>query len=97
MNKHATLQLESLESRETPSATPLVESGFLPPGVIRGFDPQPDPPVVHVTREAQVAFLPPGVVNGFDPQPDPPSVQMGADGSTVFLPPGIARGAASPS
>ena len=97
MNKQATLQLESLESRETPSATPLVESRFLPPGVSRGFDPQPDPPVVHFTREAGVAFLPPGVINGFDPQPDPPSVQLAADGSIVFLPPGIARGVASPS
>jgi len=97
MNKQASLQLESLESRETPSATPLVESAFFPPGVIRGFDPQPDPPVVNITRDAGVAFLPPGVINAFDPQPDPPSVQLAADGSIVFLPPGIARGVAAPS
>ena len=97
MSKQVTLNLESLESRETPSATPLVEGRFLPPGLIRGFDPQPDPPVVHITREAGVAFVPPGVINGFDPQPDPPSVQLGADGSLVFLPPGIARGVVSPS
>jgi hypothetical protein len=96
MNKQATLHLESLESRETPSATPLVDSRFLPPGVIRGFDPQPDPPVVHITREVGVAFLPPGVINGFDPQPDPPTLQLGADGSIAFLPPGIARGLAAP-
>jgi hypothetical protein len=97
MIKQATLQLEALESRETPSAKPLVENQFLPPGVIRGFDPQPDPTVVHITREAGVAFLPPGVDRGFDPQPDPPSVQLGADGSIVFLPPGIARGVVMPS
>jgi hypothetical protein len=97
MNKQASLRLESLESRETPSATPAVENHFLPPGMIRGFDPQPDPPVVHITREAGVAFLPPGVANGFDPQPDPPSVQLDADGTSMFLPPGIARGETSPS
>lgn len=45
--------------------------GFVHPGDIRGFNPQPDPP-----RE----------IGGFDPQPDPPkvfgdgSVRMG-DGS----------------
>lgn len=97
MKMHAVLHLEVLESRETPSATPLVENRFLPPGIARGFDPQPDPPVMHITREGGVAFLPPGVINGFDPQPDPPSVQLGADGSIVFLPPGIARGVVSPS
>jgi len=97
MNKPVTLQLESLESRETPSAAPLLDSQFLPPGVNRGFDPQPDPPVVHIAREGGVAFLPPGVINGFDPQPDPPSVQLGADGSIMFLPPGIARGVATPT
>jgi hypothetical protein len=97
MNKQTTLQLETLESRETPGGTPLVENYFLPPGVIRGFDPQPDPPVMLVTREAGVAFLPPGVVNGFDPQPDPPSVQLDADGSSILLPPGIARGETSQS
>ena len=37
MNRQASLQLESLESRETPSATPLFESRFVPPGVIRGL------------------------------------------------------------
>ena len=51
---------------------PAVQSkGFVHPGDIRGFNPQPDPP-----RE----------IGGFDPQPDPPkvfgdgSVRMG-DGS----------------
>ncbi len=35
------------------------------PGVIRGFNPQPEPP-------KQKGFVNPGSLVGFNPQPDPP-------------------------
>lgn len=39
---------------------------FLNPGVIKGFNPQPDPPAQPVR---------PGEAQGFDPQPDPPKLK----------------------
>jgi len=39
---------------------------FLNPGVIKGFNPQPDPPAQRVS---------PGDAQGFDPQPDPPKLK----------------------
>ncbi|MBL7987191.1 MAG: hypothetical protein JNJ94_03940 [Chlorobi bacterium] len=39
---------------------------FLNPGVIKGFNPQPDPPAGPIR---------PGDAQGFDPQPDPPKVK----------------------
>lgn len=39
---------------------------FLHPGVIKGFNPQPDPPAQP---------LRPGEAQGFDPQPDPPKLK----------------------
>jgi hypothetical protein len=40
------------------------------PGVIRGFNPQPDPP--GELRVQAAKYLSRGAIAGFDPQPDPP-------------------------
>lgn len=49
------LGMESLEARDVPTL-------IVNPGLIRGFNPQPEPPGGSAA----------GLIRGFNPQPDPP-------------------------
>jgi hypothetical protein len=83
--------VEALESRDTPSGTPLAGGAFLPPGLDRAYGTGVYvPPPVQLTRDGPAAFLPPGLYP--DHNNEPPPVQAGAGGSVVFLPPGAAHG-----
>jgi len=95
MKRRVPLSVEQLEARNMPSAVSST-GAFLPPGVIRGFNPQPDPPglppPVQVSRDGSVAFLPPGAVRAsYSPDGAPPPVQVSRDGSIAFVPPGVTR------
>src|SRR5262245_9304944 len=87
MKRCIPLYVEQLEARNTPSSVSSVGT-FLPPGVIRGFNPQPDPPglpaVVQI-RDGSVAFVPPGITHGgWSPDGTPPPVQA-TDGSVPLV------------
>lgn len=43
-------------------------NGFINPGTLKGFNPQPDPPGDMLKK----GFLSPGTLQGFNPQPEPP-------------------------
>ncbi len=45
----------------------LAGAKILNPGVIRGFNPQPEPP-----KSKSAGLVNPGVIRGFNPQPEPP-------------------------
>jgi hypothetical protein len=99
MKRRVSLAVEQLEARNTPS--PVSSAGaFLPPGVIKGFNPQPDPPGLPPpvqVRDGSVAFLPPGIDRAIgNPDEAPPPVQVSRDGSVAFLPPGIDRAIGNP-
>jgi hypothetical protein len=97
MKRRVRLSVEQLEARNMPSGVSAT-SALLPPGVIRGFNPQPDPPGVppaaQVSRlgtAASAVFVPPGVVNGGWSPDGMPTVQVGRAGSTGFQLPGVTR------
>ena len=54
-------------------------SKFVNPGVLKGFNPQPEPP------GKQAGFLNPGSLVGFNPQPEPP-------GTPGMLAPAVKKG-----
>jgi len=76
------------------------------PGVVHGFDPQPDPPGVGKPGEESGIVINfrgggvenPGAVRGFDPQPDPPGVVKPGEAAGIIIndrgpqDPGVARG-----
>jgi len=95
MKRRVPLSVEQLEARNMPSAVSST-GAFLPPGVIRGFNPQPDPPglppPVQVSRDGSVAFLPPGAARAIGEDNEaPPPIQVSRDGSIAFVPPGVTR------
>ena len=68
----------------------------LNPGLIRGFDPQPDPPQIAAR------FIDPGLIRGFNPQPDPPrerlrqATGLRATASQATLPAALVTAARAP-
>jgi hypothetical protein len=70
MKRRVHLSVEQLEARNMPSGVSAT-GALLPPGVIRGFNPQPDPPglppaaqVSQLGTAASAVFVPPGVIRG---------------------------------
>jgi hypothetical protein len=83
MRKRTGLRVEELETRATPSVTPIATGVFLPPGLNRTYgDPnQHATASVQVNRDGFPVFLPPGMG---DPNLAPPPIATGH-----FLPPGM--------
>ncbi|MEW6282809.1 MAG: hypothetical protein AB1758_29630, partial [Candidatus Eremiobacterota bacterium] len=52
-------------------AEPSSSTGVDTPGIVRGFNPQPDPPGSGARPTH------PGTIKGFNPQPEPPGYQSG--------------------
>jgi hypothetical protein len=48
----------------------------LSPAVIRGFNPQPEPPGRETVFVSRSLVLSPGIIRGFNPQPEPPGVEL---------------------
>lgn len=70
-----------------PEPPPPESAGFVSPGAMRGFNPQPEPPAVEGAHSGQVM---PGADVGFNPQPEPPGdlgVQggLGSPGQNVMM------------
>ncbi len=61
------VSIKEVDPAPQPGAEGGGGAGQVNPGVLRGFDPQPDPPGV-------TTGLHPGEAVGFNPQPDPPGI-----------------------
>jgi hypothetical protein len=60
--------------------------------VIKGFNPQPDPPGRLLPPVETGDFLPPGMTKFLAESSEaPPPIQVGRDGSGAFVPPGMTR------
>jgi len=57
------------------NSSPTIINDWVNPGLIHGFNPQPEPPGDRLSRLYVISnsvFVKPGDAQGFNPQPEPP-------------------------